>query len=62
MKEHLQRIRIQHAQELLAGTRLSMQEIAAEVGFSSTQQFQALFRRVTGVRPPDYRKQHQERE
>ena len=62
MKEHLQRIRIQHAQELLAGTRKSMQEIAAEVGFSSTQQFQVLFRRVTGIRPPDYRKQQQERE
>ena len=62
MKEHLQRIRIQHAQELLAGTRKSMQEIAEEVGFSSAQQFQTLFRRVTGIRPLDYRKQQQERE
>ena len=62
MKEHLQRIRIQHAQELLAGTRKSMQEIAAEVGFSSTQQFQQLFKRVVGVRPMDYRKQQQEKE
>lgn len=60
MKEHLQRIRIQHAQELLTETRMSMQEIAGEVGFSNTQQFQQMFRRLVGVRPLDYRKQQQE--
>ena len=60
MKEHLQRIRIQHAQELLTGTRKSVQEIASEVGFSSTQQFQQLFRRIVGIRPLDYRKQQGE--
>ena len=60
MKEHLQRIRIQQAEKLLAETRKSMQEIAAEVGFSSPQQFQQLFRKITGVRPLDYRKQKQE--
>ena len=60
MKEHLQRIRIQHAQKLLRETRMSMQEIAAEVGFSNTQQFQQMFRRIVGVRPLDYRKQQQE--
>ena len=60
MKEHLQRIRIQQAEKLLAETRKSMQEIAAEVGFSSPQQFQQLFRKITGVRPVDYRKQKQE--
>ena len=58
MKEHLQRIRIQHARELLAGTRKSMLEIAGEVGFSSTQQFQQLFRRYVGMRPLEYRKQN----
>ena len=60
MKDHLQRIRIQHAQELLTDSRKSIQEIAAEVGFSSAQQFQQMFRRVVGVRPNDYRKQQQE--
>ena len=62
MKEHLQRIRIRRAQELLTGTRKSMQEIADEVGFGSTEQAQQLFRRIVGVRPMDYRKQHQEKE
>lgn len=60
MKDHLQRIRIQHAQELLRDGCKSIQEIAAEVGFSSAQQFQQMFRRVVGVRPNDYRKQQQE--
>jgi len=59
MKEHLQRIRIQHAQELLRETRKNMLEIACEVGFSNTQQFQQLFRRVVGMRPLEYRKQNQ---
>ena len=62
MKEHLQRIRIQHAQELLTGTRKSMQEIAGEVGFSNTQQFQQMFRKIVGVRPLDYRKQQETQE
>ena len=56
MKDHLQRIRIGHAQELLAGTRKSVLEIACEVGFSNTQQFQQIFRRLTGMRPLEYRR------
>ena len=62
MKDHLQRIRIRHAQELLTETRKSVQEIAGEVGFSNTQQFQQIFRRIVGVRPLDYRRQQQVRE
>ena len=57
MKDHLQRIRIQHAQELLRETRKSVLEIACEVGFSNTQQFQQLFRRLIGMRPLEYRRQ-----
>ena len=59
MKEHLQRIRIQHAQELLTETRKSVLEIAGEVGFSNTQQFQQLFRRIVGMKPLEYRRQNQ---
>jgi len=62
MKEHLQRIRIQHAQELLRETRKTLLEIACEVGFSNTQQFQQLFRRIVGMKPMEYRKQSQAEE
>ena len=61
MKEHLQRIRIQQAQELLGDPRKSILEISEEVGFSSPQRFQQLFRKITGLRPTDYRKQLQEK-
>ena len=59
MKDHLQRIRIQHAQELLQETRKSLLEIACEVGFSNTQQLQQLFRRLIGMRPLEYRRLNQ---
>ena len=59
MKDHLQRIRIQHAQEMLRETRKSVLEIACEVGFSNTQQFQQLFRRLIGMRPLEYRRLNQ---
>ena len=59
MKEHLQRIRIQHAQELLRESKKNLLEIACEVGFSNTQQFQQLFRRIVGMKPMEYRKQSQ---
>ena len=61
MKEHLQWIRIQQAQELLGDPRKSILEISEEVGFSSPQRFQQLFRKITGLRPTDYRKQLQEK-
>jgi len=61
MKEHLQWIRIQHARELLNDPRKSILDIAEEVGFSSPQQFQQLFRKITGMRPTDYRKQQEKK-
>ena len=61
MKEHLQWIRIQHARELLNGPRKSILDIAEKVGFSSPQQFQQLFRKITGMRPTDYRKQQEKK-
>jgi AraC-like DNA-binding protein len=61
MKEHLQWIRIQHARELLSDPRKSILDIAEEVGFSSPQQFQQLFRKITGMRPTDYRKQQEKK-
>ena len=58
MKEHMQRIRIQHAQVLLSETGKSMLEIACEVGFSNAQQFQQFFRRIVGMRPLEYRRHY----
>ncbi|HWL53710.1 MAG TPA: helix-turn-helix transcriptional regulator [Chthoniobacteraceae bacterium] len=52
---HLQRLRINHARELLATTDRGLLEIALESGFESIEHFHRLFRRMTGVTPRAYR-------
>ncbi len=60
MGEHLQHIRIQHAQELLLTTNDTLLDIASAVGIGSQQHFSQLFRRAVGVTPSEYRKQYKE--
>ena len=54
--EELTRLRIAHAKTLLADTRLKLEAIAAESGFSSRFHFIRAFRRVTGRTPRTYRR------
>ena len=48
-------VRVRHAQEMLAGSDLSVTEIALELGFSSSQHFAATFKRLTGETAQAYR-------
>ena len=48
--------RIEHAQQLLQTTRMSIQEIAFQCGFNSAANFCYTFRRMTGTSPQEYRK------
>lgn len=48
------------ARKLLAGTRLSMTEIALQSGFSSSAYFSDSFKRVNGISPLQFRKQQTE--
>ena len=48
--------RIERAKTLLAERKLSVTEIALDVGFSETSSFTAAFRKVTGETPTDYRR------
>ena len=50
------RSRVEHAQQLLMTTRLTVQEIAFQCGFNSAANFCYTFRRMTGVSPHAYRK------
>lgn len=50
--------KITYAQKLLAETRLSMTEIAAEAGFTSNAYFSDCFKRITGISPLQFRKQN----
>lgn len=57
--EHLHRLRIHRAMELLATTPRSLLEIALDCGFESIEHFHRLFRRHTGTTPRAYRLQSQ---
>jgi AraC-like DNA-binding protein/ligand-binding sensor protein len=51
---YLSRIRIEHAQKLIAGGRLSMGEISDRVGFTDQSYFAKTFRKLVGMTPGDY--------
>lgn len=55
------RIRLEHAKEMLEDSSLSIQEIAAKVGFSSTAHFSDSFKKKWGCSPSQYR-QNQKKE
>lgn len=50
--------KIMYAQRLLAGSRMSITEIAAEAGFSSNAYFSDCFRRNTGISPIQFRREN----
>ena len=54
-REHLTRVRIQHAASLLADHDLTVREVARAVGYRQPAQFAKAFRRHTGTAPSDYR-------
>lgn len=53
---HVRQLRCNHAAQLLAGTGLSLVEIALMCGFSDQSGFTAAFRRTTGLTPGVYRR------
>ena len=50
------RSRVEHAQQLLKTTRLTVQDIAFQCGFNSAANFCYTFRHLTGISPHEYRK------
>lgn len=50
--------KILYAQKLLAGTSLTMEEIADKAGFSSNTYFSDCFKRTTGTTPLQFRKSY----
>lgn len=49
-------LRIERARAMLAGTKLSVIEIAIAVGYESPQTFARLFRQLMGMTPSEYRR------
>jgi len=54
-RDHLTRVRMRKAAELLATRRLTVREVAHRVGYRQPAQFAKAFRRHLGVAPSDYR-------
>jgi AraC family transcriptional regulator len=50
--------RVEHARRLLSGTATPIADIALAAGFSSQSHLSNWFRRIVGVSPAAYRKQH----
>jgi transcriptional regulator GlxA family with amidase domain len=57
-REHLTRVRMEKAAELLAGRGLTVREVAHRVGYRQPAQFAKAFRRHLGVAPSDYRAEY----
>ena len=52
--QYVKRVRVQRARQLLAEHRLSLVEIANELGFSDQSHFTRTFHTVVGVTPSQY--------
>ncbi len=56
--QYVNRIRIQHAAMLLAGTERGLPDIAQDCGFENLSYFHRLFREQYGTTPRGYRQRH----
>ena len=54
-REHLTRVRMDRAAELLGSQALTVREVAHRVGYRQPAQFAKAFRRHRGVSPSDFR-------
>ena len=54
-REHLTRVRMDRAAEMLARRSVTVREVAHRVGYRQPAQFAKAFRRHLGVAPSDYR-------
>ncbi|MGY5851376.1 helix-turn-helix domain-containing protein [Salegentibacter sp. F14] len=53
--EYLQRIKVEAAKKAFENTRLILNGIMYEVGYSDSKAFREAFSRITGLVPVDYR-------
>lgn len=53
---YLNRVRISKARELIDGTNDSLLEISKQVGYNRSSKFCEAFKRITGVKPNDYKR------
>ncbi len=54
--EYLTQIRLDESKKMLSDTNLSVKEIALKVGYADEKYYSKLFKKITGIRPTDYRR------
>lgn len=52
---YLKKVRIRHAKELLADSRVKLGEVSEAVGFENSKQFARVFKELEGISPGEYR-------
>lgn len=56
--QHITKVRLKHAEDLLLQSNLTNKEIAQACGFENTTYFYSLFKQELGLTPSEYRKRH----
>lgn len=58
IREYINLLRIEDAKSLLGNSALTVAEVAYSVGFSDSNYFTLVFRKITGLTPTSYRRKH----
>lgn len=58
IREYLNQLRIEDAKTLLINSKLNVTEISIAVGFNDSNYFSKIFKKLTGISPAQYRKEH----
>ena len=56
--EYIQRVKIEAAKKQLETGRKNVNEVMYEVGYSDTKAFRAVFKKITGMSPVDYKNKY----
>jgi YesN/AraC family two-component response regulator len=56
--EYIQRVKIEAAKKQLESGRKNVTEVMYEVGYADTKAFRAIFKKITGMSPVDYKNKY----
>lgn len=56
--EYMQRVRIEAAKKKLESSNMNVNEVMYEVGYADVKAFRAIFKKLTGMLPADYRNKY----